>query len=552
MTWNAPQFTRELKQTADAFDRAVAAARCEELVTHLYGSAEVYPPGEAERVLGILRNKRWFDLMQKVGDAFIQTERATLKVRRQYAQALIDQGNLTAALSVLEVLVRETAGHPGENAEARGLIGRVYKQLYLNAHQPALPRNQQSLQRAARAYLEVYQSDPRNFLWHGINVVALVSRAAKDAVPLPGFPQVEALAADILECIQARHDDKQAATWDYATALEACVALRQPSAAVEWLARYVRADADAFELASTLRQFTEVWRLEADPGLGPNLLPPLRAALLAKEGGQVTLAPGGLASEGKLSPVGAAALEKVLGAESYKTYQWYLTGLQRCRAVARIGRDATRGFGTGFLVKGSDLSPALGDELVLLTNAHVVSDPSSVAGALRPEDAIVSFQAMGPEEHRVATLVWTSPPHELDATVLRLEPGATVDGLDPYPLARHLPLNDGQQRVYVIGHPGGGTLSLSLQDNLLLDHDGRLLHYRAPTEGGSSGSPVFNDTEKWELIGLHHAGSTNLPRLNGKPGTHAANEGITLSEIKTALGKALEGRPGPGRASRSQ
>ena len=63
---------------------------------------------------------------------------------------------------------------------------------------------------------------------------------------------------------------------------------------------------------------------------------------------------------------------------------------------------------------------------------------------------------------------------------------------------------------------------------------------------------MFNDTENWELIGLHHAGSTAMPRLNGKPGTYAANEGITLREIKTALGKALEGQPGPGRTSRAQ
>ncbi|HBL29593.1 MAG TPA: serine protease, partial [Acidobacteria bacterium] len=45
-------------------------------------------------------------------------------------------------------------------------------------------------------------------------------------------------------------------------------------------------------------------------------------------------------------------------------------------------------------------------------------------------------------------------------------------------------------KVYVIGHPLGGGLSLSLTDNALLGTSERLLHYRAPTEGGSSGSPV--------------------------------------------------------------
>jgi V8-like Glu-specific endopeptidase len=68
---------------------------------------------------------------------------------------------------------------------------------------------------------------------------------------------------------------------------------------------------------------------------------------------------------------------------------------------------------------------------------------------------------------------------------------------------------------------------------MLLDHNDRLLHYRSPTEPGSSGSPVFND--QWELIALHHAGGTDLPRLNNHGGTYAANEGITLPAIRKRL-----------------
>ena len=88
---------------------------------------------------------------------------------------------------------------------------------------------------------------------------------------------------------------------------------------------------------------------------------------------------------------------------------------------------------------------------------------------------------------------------------------------------------DGVQKVYVIGHPKGGGLSISLNDNLFLDCDDCLLHYRAPTEGGSSGSPVFN--QQWDLIGLHHAGGTAMRRLRGQEGTYAANEGIWIQRI---------------------
>jgi len=72
-----------------------------------------------------------------------------------------------------------------------------------------------------------------------------------------------------------------------------------------------------------------------------------------------------------------------------------------------------------------------------------------------------------------------------------------------------------------------------MQDNQILDYDDTHLHYRSPTEGGSSGSPVFDN--QWRLIGLHHAGSEQTPRLNAKGGVHPANEAIILSAITAAL-----------------
>ncbi len=73
----------------------------------------------------------------------------------------------------------------------------------------------------------------------------------------------------------------------------------------------------------------------------------------------------------------------------------------------------------------------------------------------------------------------------------------------------------------------------SLQDNVLLDYDQRVLHYRSPTERGSSGSPVFDND--WRLIGLHHVGGVSMPLLNNAGGTYAANEGITFEAIRGRL-----------------
>jgi Trypsin-like peptidase domain len=538
MSWNAEEFTATLRKTVTTFDRASAAQLCEGLIKHLLRTDDEYPVKEAERILQLLRNKRMFALLGKVGDAFIQSGRASVKMRRQYAQSLIDEGNLTAALAVLNDLTLLTREDPLENAEARGLIGRVHKQFYVNSKSPATASNREHLRRAITAYLDVYTAARTDHLWHGINAVALLKRAARDGVPTDGFPDAERLAGEILRTIEEKDCDARADMWDFATAVEACVALQTLEQGLQWLARYIAADyADAFELASTLRQLTEVWQLDTQSEPGLRLLPILQAELLKKEGGRVDLTRRELQAE--QDPAVAVTYEKVFGADSYKSYKWYMTGAQRCLLVARIGRDSSQGYGSGFVLQGSDVSPKYGGDPVLLTNAHVVSNDPAVRkarGALPPEESVVIFEALGPEEYRIAELLWTSPPERLDATVLRLEGvNALKNKLEGKfaKIANALPVVDESARVYVIGYPRGGTLSLSLQDNLLLDHEDPRIHYRTPTEGGSSGSPVFN--WQWDLVGLHHAGSQTMRMLNNKPGTYEANEGIWLRAIIKAL-----------------
>ena len=136
---------------------------------------------------------------------------------------------------------------------------------------------------------------------------------------------------------------------------------------------------------------------------------------------------------------------------------------------------------------------------------------------------------------RVTRQWWYEPSRQngLDTTILELA-GYPQDVV-PIPLAQALPRKPlRQRRAYVIGHPLGlAQPQFSLQDNVLLDYDHRVLHYRSPTERGSSGSPVSDD--EWRLIGLHHVGGTGMPQLNHAGGTYAANEGITFEAIRGRL-----------------
>jgi hypothetical protein len=46
---------------------------------------------------------------------------------------------------------------------------------------------------------------------------------------------------------------------------------------------------------------------------------------------------------------------------------------------------------------------------------------------------------------------------------------------------------------------------------------------------------VFN-SDSWDVVALHHkGGESGMPMLNGKQGTYAANEGISIQSIAVML-----------------
>ena len=82
----------------------------------------------------------------------------------------------------------------------------------------------------------------------------------------------------------------------------------------------------------------------------------------------------------------------------------------------------------------------------------------------------------------------------------------------------------------IVQHPDADLKQITIRENLLVSRLEHVLHYRADTMPGSSGSPVFND--QWEAIALHHYGEPF--RQRGRKGSDL-NEGIRVSAIVKAL-----------------
>lgn len=548
MSFRPAKFNERLIETVETFDRHGASQLCRELIEHLRERDDAYPLDNAKTVLAQLRSRRYFDLMESVADTLLQNEQRAPRVYRMYAQALLDRGNLTSGIYMLRKLRDMTAGDGAqpdatEHAEALGLLGRAYKDLYVLGKDPNRSRNRRFLENAIGYYRKVYLADS-NMIWQGINSVALIRRAEEDGIELTEIADpkrmADSMAAEILGEVKRRHQNREANTWDYATGLEACIGLDLPEEALEWLTRYLKSNyISAFELGGTYRQLTEVWRLTPGEPPGDRVLPALKAALLEQQGGEIEIGVDE-ASREKLDTLSKdAGYEKILGTDGFKSFSWFQRCMTRAAAVAKIEDSFEDAVGTGFVVRGSDLHSSLGDECLLLTNAHVISSDAAVSRALRPNKAAARFELWknGASPTYKLEELWSSPPERLDAILLRTNP--PIEGVEPVPVAETLPSGE-KQRAYIIGHPQGRKLSFSIHDNRLLDHDDRLLHYRSPTEPGNSGSPIFNDD--WELIGLHHRGLKKMPRLNGQDGTYPANEGIRIQAIRSVL--ADRERPG--------
>jgi V8-like Glu-specific endopeptidase len=522
-----------MRVAAGGFDWAGVEEGADDYAAGLRAGAAPADRGEYAPVLSLLRQHRRYAALLRVIDELLAQRVADTGVTRLLGQAQVEQGFPAAALATLVGVDTDPSTSEGERVEVRGSMGRCHKELYLRTTDR--PRREWHLRQAVTLYWDAYQQEPAERHWSGINVVALLARAAAEGIALPEHRDPgqdgRRLAATVLDTVRSRPADDM---WAQATAVEAMVALRDHAGAARQLEDFIiGASPDAFALNSLLRQFTQVWKLNTDSPPGSTLIPQLRSQLLERIGGVVSLAPWEVRAERVKQLSRSEGFEKVLGTDRYLTFKWYLNGLTRCRAVARIETENDDGVGTGFLVSGQDLHPGL-PKLLLMTNAHVVPEAISV------EDAVIAFHASRgadgqPLRFRPVRQWWSASSQApgLDTTLLELD--GYPEEVVPVPVSERIPNLAGATtpRAYVIGHPRGlEQPQFSLQDNHLLAVNETRLHYRSPTEPGSSGSPVFD--RQWNLIGLHHAGSLQMLKLDGS-GVYPANEGILLSAIKRRL-----------------
>lgn len=507
-----------------------------------------------------------------------------------HAQALVELGLLTAAENSMNAIAPRIAAlkSPELDQQAIDLLalrGRIAKQRYFDLLGPARDGREPLLAEAAKHYRGAAeragkQDDKRYFPL--VNLVALARVGEDNGWDLGIGQGSQELAKDVLVSLtnieaQSRASDP----WWNATKAECHLALGEYEFFSEAIKELIEGEktkeklaadenkwkaalpfvetapdverqlADAFTLASVTRQLNDVWNVKghAEARVRETELG-LEQALLKRQGGSVAITPESIKASDELSSKSTGKLEAVLGEDGPLPYRWIRSGMDTAKSVAavmKLDKGVWKRIGTSFCV-----AVTKGEGAYALTNAHVVSDdeadrqgdfPAAVsAGEIR-----LRFEALDDAKlYEVEKIVWKSKIENHDATLLLLK--SAPDQAKPLRAMRQLPSPGGRSRVYVIGYPKGEELCLSMQDNELLDHQGLkqpppgdaepvLVHYRAPTQPGSSGSPVF-DANQWQVIALHHksreqsgAGLT----LSGRNRYPRANEGISMRSIAWAI-----------------
>ncbi len=300
--WHVPVFSRLLKDAVVRHDYNRADALVRTLTRHLRGQRSSYPTEDARRDLGVLRDYRHFSMMRRYAAAVLAAGSTDFRVRRQDAQAAIELGDFVSAVSTLEQIVAEAPRTDEESYEARGLLGRVCKQQYINAPQAA--QASEFLRGALEAYSGVYEENAEK-VWHGINTVSLLLRAGRDGRTEYRVTDAPEMARQILATLDNRQKERQRKqqqfenrekgaadgsalleVWDLATRVEAHLALGEYDRAAGALDEYLaHPGMHAFEVSSTYRQFDEVLQLQRDPKAQPIMNALWRAVERHRTGG---------------------------------------------------------------------------------------------------------------------------------------------------------------------------------------------------------------------------------------------------------------------------
>jgi hypothetical protein len=527
-----------LGKQPQALDADISAAG--KKLTELVDDGSI-PVERAAIAAATLNKVRLFSLATTLCEAVLRISPTLTKAKRVASQGLIELGNLNEAHSLLLTVVVDSESSPppagsdlaNELAECEGLLGRIAKQQFV------LTPSRDGLSTALKQYQRVLDLYPSKYAWASVNIIALKSRSVSLGYSTPESTGIPAHATTALAKLTEQIKQAPSDNWLLVSAAELAMSLDNSILAEAMLYRFLKhQNTRPFDIGSFRRQLVELWAIDAPDGSIAKALLTIVDEHLEVQGVYQ------LSKLKALSHLDVKGLEANFKGETMFDVARIQLILETCKSVGIV--KSTRGSetGTGFLVDLKSLDSRAESEIVFITNAHVISKDFELA--IAPEDAFVVFEldpsAGTKPQHFVKEIIFSSPPGPLgvpkpeddmfDVTVVRLQ--SLPADAKALVVQKNLPKITEQAKAFVIGHPLGSGLQISLLGSKLLDvsDNQKLIHYETPTDKGSSGSPVFSAA--WKVIGIHHAGEQFMPKFRDG-GTYPANEGVSMVSIGAKL-----------------
>ena len=170
-----------IKDLVDAIVRAASGAdlealrsACSALIERLPEQRNGIDPAEARCALNGLRKHRRFAFMRRLSQAFLDDGCRDPQVIRHFAQALIERGETIPAIRILENLVADPAIPCAEWAEAKGALGRAWKDRAVRARGIRNDVAREATLASFGHYRDAWVKDERHF-FQGVNHVAVAA-----------------------------------------------------------------------------------------------------------------------------------------------------------------------------------------------------------------------------------------------------------------------------------------------------------------------------------------------------------------------------------------
>lgn len=197
--------------------------------------------------------KAWDD-MKRVFSLMNPILASTVLVREQLALALNRSGGGEQAELVLKELIEER----GPSSETYGILGRVYKDRWMeavNAGQDVRARG--ALRQVISAYKAGFEADWRD-AYPGVNALTFMTIAN------PADPAIKSLEPVVLYAVQRKIDGGETDYWDYATLLELAVLREHQEDAETALADALSRQREIWEPETTLNNIRLIQKSRKD------------------------------------------------------------------------------------------------------------------------------------------------------------------------------------------------------------------------------------------------------------------------------------------------